>query len=131
MRWRKCPLAPTPMSDAPTPLVTPDHLDAALAAPVALIYKHSSRCPIAFMAQREVMELLRERPDAPVWTVDVVVQRALSREIADRTGVTHESPQAILLAGGEVVWDASHYEVRADALRRELDAALAEADAAR
>lgn len=105
------------------PLVTSDQLDALFAAPVALVYKHSTRCPIASMAYREVEQLLRERPAAPVWIVDVIVQRALSREVADRTGVVHESPQAILLVDGEVVYDASHFGVRADDLARELDAA--------
>lgn len=109
------------------PLVTPDQLDAVMAAPVALVYKHSTRCPVSTAAYHEVQQLLRERPDAPVWIVDVIVQRRLSQEVAARTGVQHESPQAILLAGGEVVWDGSHFDVRADTLTRELDAAEAEA----
>lgn len=118
------------MPDAPRPLVTAADLDIAIAAPVALVYKHSDRCPVSLMARREVLALLRERPAAPVWIVDVIVQRALSRLVAERTGVVHESPQAILLADGEVVWDASHEDVRADVLVRELDAARADADSA-
>ena len=109
------------------PLVTSAQLDAVLRAPVALVYKHSTRCPISSVAHREVQQLVRERPDAPVWIVDVIVQRALSREVAERTGVVHESPQAILLVDGEPVYDASHFDVRADDLARELDAAEAEA----
>ena len=112
------------------PLVTPDQLDQVMAAPVALVYKHSTRCPVSAMAMDEVRRLVGERPDAPVWVVDVIVQRRLSVEVAERTGVRHESPQAILLAGGEVVYDASHFEVRADELARELDAAEAEAGGA-
>jgi bacillithiol system protein YtxJ len=109
------------------PLVTSSQLDAVLRAPVALVYKHSTRCPIASMAYQEVAQLLRDRPEAPVWIVDVIVQRTLSREVAERTGIVHESPQAILLADGEVVYDASHFGVRADDLARELDAVEAEA----
>jgi bacillithiol system protein YtxJ len=109
------------------PLVTSAQLDALFRAPVALVYKHSTRCPIATMAYQEVQQLLRDRPEAPVWIVDVIVQRGLSREVAERTGVDHESPQAILLVDGEVVYDASHFGVRADDLARELDAAEAEA----
>jgi len=114
---------PSPMQ----PLVTPAQLDAVLRQPVALVYKHSTRCPISTIAHQEVEQLVRERPDAPVWIVDVIVQRALSRTVADRTGVEHESPQVILLAGGEVVYEASHFGVRADDLARELEAAEAEA----
>lgn len=109
------------------PLVTSAQLDAVLRAPVALVYKHSTRCPVASVAYQEVQELLRQRPEAPVWIVDVIVQRALSREVAERTGVVHESPQAIVLLDGEVVFDASHFGVRADDLARELDAAESEA----
>jgi bacillithiol system protein YtxJ len=110
------------------PLVTSAQLDAVLRAPVALVYKHSSRCPVSGVAYQEVQRLVDDRPEAPVWIVDVIVQRGLSREVAERTGVAHESPQAILLVAGEVVYDASHFEVRADDLARELDAAEAEAD---
>lgn len=114
---------PTPNAPSPRPLVTPAQLDEVMAAPVALVYKHSNRCPISLAAMQEVDALLQDRPDAPVWIVDVNVQRALSREVADRTGVQHESPQAILLAHGEVLYEASHFDVRAADLARELDAA--------
>ncbi len=114
-------------SPAPRPLVTPEQLDEVLAAPLALVYKHSNRCPISAAAMQEVRQLLDDRPDAPVWIVDVNVQRALSREIADRTGVVHESPQAILLANGEVLYDIYHFEIKADDLARELDTAGKEA----
>jgi bacillithiol system protein YtxJ len=83
---------------------------------------------VSGVAYQEVQRLVDDRPEAPVWIVDVIVQRGLSREVAERTGVAHESPQAILLVAGEVVYDASHFEVRADDLARELDAAEAEAD---
>ncbi len=126
----RCASAGPPSDDAPAaprmqPLVTSAQLDAVLRAPVALVYKHSTRCPIATAAYEEVDQLLRGRPDAPVWIVDVIAQRPLSREVAKRTGVEHESPQAILLVGGQAVYDASHFRVRADDLARELDAAEA------
>jgi len=109
------------------PLVTTDQLDQVMAAPIALVYKHSTRCPVSTAAMHEMQQLVRDRPDSPVWIVDVIVQRRLSAELAERTGVEHESPQVILLAGGAVVYDASHFRVRADDLARELDAAAEEA----
>jgi bacillithiol system protein YtxJ len=53
----------------------------------------------------------------------VVVQKArdLSREVETRTGVRHESPQALILRDGAVVWSASHWNVTADAVARALD----------
>jgi bacillithiol system protein YtxJ len=52
----------------------------------------------------------------------VVVQRArdVSSEIASRTGVRHESPQAIVLRNGEAVWSASHYDITSDAVEQAL-----------
>lgn len=40
--------------------------------------------------------------------IDVVDQRPLSQGVARRTGVRHESPQALLFTGGRCVWHASH-----------------------
>ncbi len=59
-------------------------------------------------------------PDVPVYWVDVKGQRPLSREIAGRLGITHESPQAILLRRGTPVWHDSHSGVTAAAIAREL-----------
>ncbi len=110
-------------SPAPRPLTAPNQLDDVFGAPLALVYKHSTRCPIAAAAVVEVRRLLQDRPDAPVWIVDVNAQRTLSRDIAERAGVTHESPQAILLANGRVLYEASHFDIKADELERELDGA--------
>ena len=35
-------------------LATPGALDAALAEPLAVVYKHSPICPVSFRAEREV-----------------------------------------------------------------------------
>jgi bacillithiol system protein YtxJ len=102
-------------------LTTPADFDALLDAPLALVYKHSTRCPISAMALDEIELLEERRPDAPVYLVDVIDARALSRHVAERTGIVHHSPQAILLVGGRAVWAGSHFEVRAEVLARKLD----------
>jgi bacillithiol system protein YtxJ len=48
--------------------------------------------------------------------------RPLALAVAERTGVTHESPQAICLVGGKAVRHASHHEITAERLRRMLPA---------
>ena len=84
-------------------------------APV-LLFKHSSTCPISATAYKEMTKLERD-------IALVVVQRArdISREIEARTGVRHESPQALVLRNGEAVWTASHWNVTADAVERALN----------
>jgi len=82
------------------------------------IFKHSTSCPISAGAHRQVVRYLDEREgDAPpVHLVKVIESRPVSNEIASRLGVTHQSPQMILLEGGAARWNASHQSITADAL---------------
>lgn len=103
-------------------LRTQEDLQQALERPLALLYKHSPMCGLSDIAQEEVQRLAEAEPALPVYRVDVIRDRALARAIAERLGIRHESPQAILLRGGKAVWDASHRGVTADAIRDELAA---------
>src|SRR5258705_8532265 len=76
-----------------------------------VIFKHSLTCPISAVAFDEMAELAGE--DA---LVEVQRARELSREIEDRLGVAHESPQVIALRNGQVAWNASHFKITADAV---------------
>jgi len=84
-----------------------------------LFCKFSPICPTSFMAQREVESFLKDE-SLKCYSVDVVKQRALSREIADLTGIRHESPQAFLLKGQKVTWSGSHYHVNRDSIKKAL-----------
>ncbi|MBA3804575.1 MAG: bacillithiol system redox-active protein YtxJ [Acidobacteria bacterium] len=74
-----------------------------------IVFKHSTTCPISAAAYAEMSEVSND-------VSLVVVQRArdVSREIEARTGLRHESPQAIILRNGEAVWNASHWSIKAD-----------------
>lgn len=50
----------------------------------------------------------------------VQTARALSDEIAARTGVEHETPQVFILRDREVLWTASHGQIRAEAVEAAL-----------
>lgn len=92
-------------------------LDAALAAERYLLFKHSPRCGISSHAFREYREFAAARPDVATGWIDVVADRALSLEVARRTDVAHASPQVLVLARGQALWDASHHAIT----RRALD----------
>src|SRR3712207_5723022 len=81
------------------PLPDVDALDEAVArsqeAPV-LLFLHDPHCPISRRAWGE-MQRLAEGPLSNAYLVDVSRQHALSKAIASRTGVRHESPQALVL----------------------------------
>ena len=75
--------------------------------PVILL-KHSVTCGISSGVYREV-----ENVTADVNVIVIQTQRDLSNALAARTGVRHESPQAIVLRDGRPVYHASHYDIEA------------------
>jgi len=76
-----------------------------------LLFKHSNACPISARAYSQM-----EGVELPVSIVVVQQGRELSREIEQRTGVRHETPQALVLRDGRAVWNASHFDVTAQAV---------------
>ena len=101
-------------------LTSTDAFDTVLEKPLAIVYKHSTRCPISVLAAEEVSRFEEEYPDVPVYVVDVTADRPVSRYIADALGVTHHSPQVIVVAQGRPAWHASHFDVRAEVLAERL-----------
>lgn len=94
----------------------------ALSEPLAVVYKHSPICPTSGLAYEEIRSLRRLHQDVPVYLVDVVHSRPLSSYIAERVGVVHASPQAIILRAGVPAWHGSHFDLRADTMAEKLAA---------
>ena len=76
-----------------------------------VLFKHSLTCPISARAYEQMAEF-----EGEVALIEVQRARELSTEIENRLGVAHESPQVLVLRNGEVVWNASHFEITADAV---------------
>ncbi|MFB6249550.1 MAG: bacillithiol system redox-active protein YtxJ [Salinibacter sp.] len=92
-------------------------------APV-LIFKHSNACPVSAQAQDEMTELSADT-DLPVYRIVVQESRSVSDAIEADLDVRHETPQAILLRDRRPVFDASHFDVTADAIRDALSTSSA------
>jgi bacillithiol system protein YtxJ len=95
----------------------PHQLDAILSrsreCPV-WIFKHSLACGISFDAL-EAFESFAAGSAAAgteLFLVEIQRSRPLSDEIARATGVSHKSPQVLLVIDGEVVWHTSHWDIR-------------------
>jgi monothiol bacilliredoxin len=101
-------------------IVTDADLELLFAAPLAVLYKHSPICPTSDVAYEEMLAFRRRRP-VPVYLVDVVHYRPLSRALAERIGIRHASPQVIILRDGVAAWHRSHYEIQAEAMARIVD----------
>jgi bacillithiol system protein YtxJ len=97
-----------------------DELDRALAASderPLLLFKHSFTCGISAEALDELVAHLNERRvDASYAMVTVQTHREVSNAVARKLGVRHETPQALLIRDGRVVWSASHFRVTAQAV---------------
>lgn len=76
-----------------------------------VVFKHSTTCPISAAAYEQMT-----RFDGEVALVEVQSAREVSKEIEKKTGIPHESPQVIILRHGKVVWNASHWKVKAEAV---------------
>ena len=78
-----------------------------------LLFKHSNACPISARAYSQMTAV-----KAPVSIVVVQKSRDVSREVEQRTGVRHETPQALVIRNGRAVWNASHFDITSDVVER-------------
>ena len=98
-------------------------LDQALAQPKGkvVLYKHSTQCGICDGAIEEIERFLKGHPAAAeFYYLDLLAHRDVSNAIAQRLGVKHESPQAIVLEDGKVAAVLNHRAIRVAALEKAL-----------
>ena len=78
-----------------------------------LLFKHSTRCSISAAAldrlERQWQE--EEMQQVRAYFLDLIRYREVSDQVAEKLAVLHQSPQAILLKGGQVVYEASHFGI--------------------
>ncbi len=73
-----------------------------------LLFKHSNSCPVSFTAKRQYDQFVATNPEVPTRLVIVQQERDLSTALETVSRVRHESPQALIVREGQVLWDASH-----------------------
>jgi bacillithiol system protein YtxJ len=100
------------------PINTIDQLDQIKAASYItpqVIFKHSTTCSISRMAL-DRFERAETPENVDFHYLDLLNFRAISNEIVTFFQVHHESPQVILIKGGECIYDESHYGIMMDEL---------------
>ncbi|MGD9856617.1 MAG: monothiol bacilliredoxin BrxC family protein [Thermomicrobiales bacterium] len=81
-----------------------------------IVLLHDPWCPVSARASRQLAQV-----DADIVMIDVSRQHELSRQMEQRTGIRHESPQAMLIDNGEAVWHESHMGIDRKSIDRALE----------
>ena len=87
--------------------------------PVA-IFKHSTRCSVSRMALKQFENEFDSSDKVTPYFLDLIAYRDVSNEIANRFGVQHQSPQLILIKEGKAIYNASHSDIDAEALKTKV-----------
>tara|TARA_R110000868_G_scaffold402801_1_gene679471 strand:+ start:152 stop:508 length:357 start_codon:yes stop_codon:yes gene_type:complete len=94
-----------------------------------LIYKHSTRCSVSSMALNRLERSWNddEMQNVEIYFLDLIAHRDVSNQIESVFGISHESPQVLLISSGECTYDASHMGISYKELKNQLgSAALAQ-----
>ena len=87
--------------------------------PVA-IFKHSTRCSVSRMALKQFENEFNSSDKITPYFLDLIAHRDISNEIANRFGVTHQSPQLILIKDGKAIYNVSHSDIDAESLNAKV-----------
>jgi bacillithiol system protein YtxJ len=85
-----------------------------------VIFKHSTRCSISRMALKQFEREFDLNDTVDAYFLDLIEHRDISNEIATRFNVYHESPQLILIKNGKAVYNVSHSDIDAVALKEKV-----------
>jgi len=86
-----------------------DRFVANLNGSAGVVFKHSSTCGVSSRAYSEMSKL-----ELPIGIVVVQAARSVSDEVEKHWQVNHETPQVLIIKDGKAVWNASHFQVKAE-----------------
>lgn len=76
-----------------------------------VIFKHSTRCSISRVALGRFERTDSFNKAATYHLLDLLAHRPISNAIAERFGITHESPQVLVIRNGVCIYQASHLDI--------------------
>jgi bacillithiol system protein YtxJ len=87
-----------------------------------VIFKHSTRCGISRMVLNNFERNydLKKEDGLKLYFLDLLANRDISNEVANRFNVRHESPQMIILKDRKVVQHASHHSIEVQQVKDQL-----------
>ena len=89
------------------------------------LFKHSLNCLISADVSKTLQTILESADSScEYYLVTVQTDKNISDEIASRFSIKHETPQAIVLRHGQVVWSTSHYRINKSSIAQAIEKAL-------
>jgi len=86
-----------------------------------IIYKHSTRCGLSSMTKNMLDKGWGQlKPHSKLYYLDLLRYREVSRMIAEKFNVRHQSPQILIIKKGESVFDTSHFNINVEAILENL-----------
>lgn len=76
-----------------------------------VFFKHSTRCSISTMALNRFERSWKQNDEFNFYFIDLLKTRDVSNRLAEISGITHQSPQAIVSLNKAVLYQASHSEI--------------------
>ncbi len=77
-----------------------------------LILKHSTRCSISIAALGRLERTWKiSENEVPTYFLDLLNYRNVSAAIEQHYGITHESPQVLIIKNGKCIYSASHSDI--------------------
>lgn len=84
-----------------------------------VIFKHSTSCSISSVAKNRLEKAIAPE-ETPFYYLDLLSYRSLSKSIAERFSVEHESPQILVIKEGKCVYDESHMGIDMEEIKDQL-----------
>lgn len=86
-----------------------------------VIFKHSTTCGISESAKYALMDNWDfSDQDLDLYYLDLLKYRSISNRVAEDFGVTHQSPQVLLIKDGKVAAYTSHHRIGVQWLKNNL-----------
>lgn len=85
-----------------------------------LFFKHSTRCSISAMALSRFQGKWTGEKECELYFIDLIANRQTSNLLETLSQVTHQSPQIILVKNKDVIYSASHSEIEAQQIEKQL-----------
>lgn len=88
-----------------------------------VVFKHSTRCIISKTVLRNFENELESNENASLYFyyLDLLNYRDISNKIAKDFGVTHQSPQVMVIKNQEIIYHSSHDRISLQSILKELN----------